>query len=411
MNIPRTDLSEFANEIGSEWRDDIAPFWLRLAPDEAHGGFRGVVNNDLTIDEKAEKGIILNSRILWTFSRAYHLFKDDAYLHMANRAFTYIVDHFFDRVDGGVFWTVDYNGQPLDMKKRTYAQAFALYGFTEYYSATGVDDSLSRAFDLYSLIETRCRDIDNDGYLETFDRDWTLAADQRLSEVDQDDKKSMNAHLHVLEAYTSLARATRDVRVLDRLRGVLQLFVDKIVHPDRTHLQMFFEEQWKSTSMIRSFGHDIEASWLLCEAAKVLGSPEISRRTQEVALVIADSVYAMGLDDNGALLYEADPDGIVNREKHWWVQAEAVVGFINAWRLTDESRYFVAARRVWDFIRANMIDRVYGEWYWKTSDAGLPSEEMPKLSQWKCPYHNGRMCFEVRERLMNREENSWNGAY
>src|SRR6266446_4373223 len=219
IRVNRGRLTIFKNALEAEWLNDIAPFWLKFAPDELHGGFRGWITNDLEFDENAEKGIILHSRILWTFSRAYKLYKDEQYLQMANCAFAYILDHFLDPVAGGVFWTVDYLGQPSDTKKRTYAQGFALYSFTEYYQVTGSKEALSTAFEMFYLIEDRCRDSENDGYLETFERDWTPAANQRLSEADQDDNKSMNAHLHVLEAYTSFANVTGDGRALERLRA------------------------------------------------------------------------------------------------------------------------------------------------------------------------------------------------
>jgi cellobiose epimerase len=208
MTVGQAEIGEFRSQVEGEWRDNIAPFWVRYAPDEKHGGFRGWITNDLRIDERAEKGIILNSRILWTFSRAYELYQEDAFQHLAKRAYKYLTQYFFDRQLGGVFWTLDYSGKPMDTKKRVYAQAFALYGLTEYFVATGERQALDLAFELFYLMETYCRDGEHDGYFETFERDWTLAGDQRLSEVDRDEKKSMNAHLHVLEAYAILARVT-----------------------------------------------------------------------------------------------------------------------------------------------------------------------------------------------------------
>src|SRR5882762_7960167 len=219
IRINRGHLTLFKNALEADWLNDIAPFWLKFAPDEPHGGFRGAITNNLEFDEYAEKGIILHSRILWTFSRAYKLYKDEQYLQMANCAFAYILDHFLDPVAGGVFWTVDYLGQPSDTKKRTYAQAFALYSFTEYYRVAGSKEALWSAFEMFYLIERSCRDAENDGYLETFDRDWTLTADHLLSEADHDDRKSMTAQLHVLEAYTGFAHVTGDGRAMERLRA------------------------------------------------------------------------------------------------------------------------------------------------------------------------------------------------
>jgi cellobiose epimerase len=395
MSVKPKHISAFKNEIASEWCDNIAPFWLRYASDEKHGGFHGWISNDLKIDEQAEKGIILNSRILWTFAHAFKLYQNAQFIRLADRAFTYLIDHFIDREHGGVFWSVDYHGQPLDMKKRPYAQAFALYGLTEFYLATGVPRALTEAQAIFDLLESRARDHLNDGYFETFERDWTLARDQRLSDVDQDEKKSMNTHLHLLEAYSAFVRATNDERVKDRLRAIIKLFLDRIIDREQFHLQMFFDESWTSRSDHFSFGHDIEASWLLCEAAQALGDAQLLNEIQGVALNMAQSVYDRGLDTDGSLLYEADTAGIIDDEKHWWTQTEAVVGFVNAYQLTGNEAFLIAAMRVWEFIDKHIVDKQNGEWFWKTSRAGVPNPEMPKVSQWKCPYHNGRMCFEV----------------
>jgi mannobiose 2-epimerase len=404
MDISQEEIIKLREQIESEWRNNIAPFWLKYAPDELHGGFRGLIANDLQIDEQAEKGIILNSRILWTFSHAYKLYGEPAFLQTAERAYTYITRHFIDYQYGGVFWTVDHQGQPLDTKKRAYSQAFTLYALTEFYMAIGKQEALAQAFELFNVIENRCRDNEHDGYFETFERDWTLATDQRLSDVDQDEKKSMNTHLHVLEAYATLARASDDPQVKERLRAVIVIFLTRIIHPQSFHLQTFFDEAWTAKSEFRSFGHDIEASWLLCEAAEVLGDAKVLESARAVALKMVQSVYENGLDADGSLLYEADTNGIINDEKHWWPQTEAVVGFINAYQLSGNEHFLNAAMRVWEFIDRHIIDKEKGEWFWKVSRAGAPSLEMPKLSQWKCPYHNGRMCFELNRRLSEIEE-------
>jgi len=401
VSVQEEQISRFRRQIASEWRNNIAPFWLRYSRDEKNGGFHGWISNDLKIDEHAEKGIILNSRILWTFAHAYKVYQDAEFRTVAQRAFTYLTDYFIDREHGGVFWTLDYRGQPLDMKKRTYAQAFALYGLTEFYLATGEPEALREALAIFDLLESRARDDVNEGYFETFERDWTLASDQRLSEVDQDEKKSMNTHLHVLEAYATLARTTNDVRVKERLRAVIMLFVNHIIHPERHHLKMFFDETWGGKSDHISFGHDIEGSWLLCDAAEVLTDVDLLVQVRSVSLKMAQSVYDCGLDSDGSLLYEANATGIINDEKHWWTQTEAVVGFVNAYQLSGNEDFLVAATRVWKFINEYIVDKRNGEWFWKTSRTGVPDLGMPKLSQWKCPYHNGRMCFEISRRLTN----------
>src|SRR5262245_22816440 len=237
MDLTRAQIRKFRDEIAAEWRDNIAPFWLQHATDEKYGGFRGWITNDLQVDEEAEKGIILNSRILWTFAHAFRTERKQAFRHVAERAFSYLTDKFVDQTYGGVYWTLDYRGQPLETKKRVYAQAFAIYGLTEFFSATGVRRSLEEAMVIFELLEDRARDNEHDGYFETFERDWSLATEQRLSEVDEDEKKSMNTHLHVLEAYATLLTATDDESVKERLRALINLFLNKIIQPDSYNLQ------------------------------------------------------------------------------------------------------------------------------------------------------------------------------
>jgi mannobiose 2-epimerase len=324
---------------------------------------------------------------------------------MANRAYEYFTKRFIDKEFGGVFWTVDYAGQPSDKIKRTYAQAFAVYSLAEFYLATGDEDALTQAFKIFNVIEHFCRDKNNDGYFETFERDWTLAADQSLSEVDQNEKKSMNAHLHIMEAYSSLYRASENPQVRGRLQTTY------IIHPQKLHLQMYFDEAWTSKSLHNSFGHDIEASWLLCEAAESLGDEDLLEQVHAIALQMAQIVYEKGLDNQGSLLYEAVGCKVIDNDKHWWVQAEAVVGFINAYQLGGREHFLEVAFRVWNFIDRYIIDHNRGEWFWKVSIDDVPSGDKPKLSQWKCPYHNGRMCFEVSRRLSKIEERLTNESH
>ena len=401
-------LGAFRRHVESELRNNILPFWMKHAPDPEFGGFRGRIWNDLRIDPQAEKGIILNSRILWTFSRAFTWYAEPPFLELARRAFAFIKERFFDQEFRGVFWTVDYLGQPLDTKKRTYGQAFVLYALSEYYYATRSEEVLNAALDIFNLIESRTQDLKYGGYFETYNRDWTLAADQRLSDVDQDDKKSMNTHLHVLEAYARLAQVidsgvAEDIGVKLALRKVIALFTDQIIDRRTSHFGLFFDEDWRMKSNHRSFGHDIEGSWLLVEAAETVGDRELVSRIKTLSPAMADAVYTEALDDDGALLYEADPSGIIDYDKHWWPQAEAVVGFLNAYEITGRRKFLDAAIRCWDFINSSIIDQTNGEWYWKVSRAGEPDHSKPKIDQWKCPYHNSRMCFEVLERLKSIE--------
>ena len=397
--IPEEKLRSFRQRVESELRQDILPFWMKHAPDEQHGGFVGAIENDLTVRAMAPKGVILNARILWTFSRAYRLYQEQPLLWMAERANDYLLRHFWDPDCGGVYWTVDYTGAPADTSKKIYAQAFSLYAFAEYSRASGDHGALQRAVELFRLIESKAGDRLHGGYVESFARDWSPAQDQRLSEVDMDEKKSMNTNLHVLEAYTSLASAGADAPVKQRLEELLEVFLARILDPEMRHFRMFFDEAWNPRSDHISFGHDIEGSWLLCEAADALDRRALRRRAEVAAISMARAVLAEARNADGSLSYEADAVGIIDDSRDWWPQAEGVVGFLNAFELTEEEPFLQAALDCWDFIDRTMIDRTHGEWYWKVTREGTPDPSRMKVDQWKCPYHNGRMCFEVMARL------------
>jgi mannobiose 2-epimerase len=392
-------VSELRQRVEAELLSDILPFWLKYAIDEEYGGFRGQIANDLTIDPHAAKGIILNARILWTFSKAFSVYGDPVYLDAARRAYEYLVRFFWDNEFGGVYWMVDYQGNPFDTKKRIYGQAFTVYALAEYYHATGDAEILARALRLVEVIEASGHDPANGGYFETYERDWTLAVDQRLSEVDQDEKKSMNTHLHLLEAYAALLRNHEHSTVRLRLRELIEVFLNHIVDPKTHHFLLFFDEEWRTQSDKVSFGHDIEGSWLLCEAAEILGDTALLESVRAVGLSMAQAVYDQGLDTDGGLLYEAGPTGIIDSDKHWWPQAEAVVGFLNAHELSGRQYFRDAAERSWAFIEEHIIDREHGEWFWLVSKDGVPAAERDKVGPWKCPYHNSRACFETMERL------------
>jgi len=396
-------VEDLRQRVEAELTSDILPFWLKYTIDDEYGGFRGQISNDLKIDRHAAKGLILNARILWTFSKAFSIYRDPVYLQTARRAYEYISQFFWDDKFGGVYWMVDYAGQPLDTKKRIYGQAFAVYALTEYAHATGSPEAVSKAMHIVERIESAAHDDARGGYFETFERDWTLAVDQRLSEGDMDEKKSMNTHLHLLEAYATLLRHREDTTVRFRLRELIEVFLKYIVHPVTHHFILFFDEQWRPRSETISFGHDIEGSWLLCEAAEVLRDAHIIMRVREVSVKMAQAVYAQGLDQDGGLFYEREPNGHVDTDKHWWPQAEAVVGFLNAYELSGKSRFESAAARSWAFIEKHIVDHGNGEWFWRVSRTGKPDQEREKVGPWKCPYHNSRTCFEVMQRLDAQE--------
>jgi mannobiose 2-epimerase len=384
----------FENELKS-----IFDYWATHTVDEKNGGFLGALDNENTVTENAPKGAVLNARILWSFAAGYNFNKDATYLKLAERSFNYLRDYFIDNEFGGIYWSVDALGQPLDTKKQIYALSFAMYGLTEYYKASNNKQALDLAISLFNDIEEHSFDAENGGYLEALTRDWKEIADLRLSDKDANEKKTMNTHLHILEAYTNLYRYWPDAKLKEKTKHLLAVFDQHILDQNTKHLVLFFDEKWKSNYNIISYGHDIEASWLMLEAAEVIGDEKLIHRFKKLAVEIAVA-SAEGIDETGAMIYELDLDKNHQvAEKHWWVQAEAMVGFLNAYQLTKDGKYYAHFTSIWNFTKKYIIDTKNGEWFWGVNQDFSLMQGEGKAGFWKCPYHNSRACIEVINRL------------
>ena len=390
-------LNELHAELVSEL-SSIINYWEKYSVDQIHGGFIGQIDENENRHEESPKGSVLNARILWSLSAAYNLSPDPEKLKLAERSFDYISTNFVDKAYGGVYWTLDALGKPLDTKKQIYAIAFTIYGLSEYYKASQNLAALDLAVSLFKEIEEHSFDGDKGGYLEALTREWTEITDLRLSDKDANEKKTMNTHLHVLEAYTCLYSVWRDAQLLKKLKELIYVFRHHIIG-ENGHLKLFFDENWEVKTTQISYGHDIEASWLLLEAALVAGDAELIEDIKEIAVQIAEASLA-GLSDDGGMNYEYDPvKKHLDADKHWWVQAEAMVGFFNAWELSGSQHYLDACYKTWQFINQYIIDQQHGEWIWGVHADHTKIVGEDKVGLWKCPYHNSRACVELINRI------------
>ena len=378
---------------------NILQFWSEKTPDKVNGGFYGKIDNDNHVTPEAPKGSVLNARILWTFSAAFNQNPNPSYLEIATRAYHYIITHIIDKQYGGVYWSVDYKGNPLDTKKQVYANAFAIYALSEFYKASGIEAAKQEAIDLFYLLVESAYDTVKTGYFEAFTKDWQPIDDLRLSAKDANEKKTMNTHLHVLEGYTNLYRIWPDKALGEHISLLLNNFFDHFIDHQTHHLVLFFDEDWNRRSDLVSYGHDIEATWLLLEAAEVIGDDVMMERIKKISIGIADATIT-GLDSDGGLWYEYEPaDDHLIKEKHWWVQAEAMIGFFNAWQISGDEKYLDLSIKNWGFVKAKILDPVHGEWFWGIKQDGGVMQSEDKVGIWKCPYHNSRACLEIIKRI------------
>ncbi len=395
-------LSQFRQEMQQELQT-LLQWWITHMVDAENGGFLGQRDGYNQIVPKADKAIILHTRILWTFAEAARFTGNPAYIAIADRAFAYLAKYFWDPEQGGVYWMVNYQGQVVNPRKQIYAQAFAIYAFATYHQLTGNEMAFSYASQLFQLIEQHSRDREQGGFGEAYGRNWEVIADLRLSEKDANEAKTMNTHLHLLEAYTRLYQTSGEPIVSQALQELIRCFLDHFIDPATGHVRLFFDESWQLRSQIISYGHDIETSWLLTEALDALGTFPGEAKARSLALQMAEVSLAEGFDTDGGLFNELHSDGHLDTDKHWWPQAEAVIGCWNAWQLSGATRFQEAAGRSWAFIKHYLRDSEQGEWHWRVDRQGTPILSEDKAGPWKAPYHNGRMCMEMLRRIQLSE--------
>ncbi len=421
------DIQLMKQEMQDVVENNILRFWLDKMVDDEHGGFYGRIDGSEVLHPEAEKGAILNARILWSFSAAYRVLGNPEYLEAATRAKDYIIDHFIDKEYGGVYWSLDYLGNPLDTKKQFYAIGFAIYGMSEYARATGDREALECALQLFDSIEEHAFDSEYNGYIEACTREWGKIADMRLSELDANYPKSQNTHLHIIEPYANLYRCLKEfqastlcdyvpvigsvlpidvavpqetlLRVEGALRNIIGIFTDCILNPETHHLDLFFEMDWtRGAGHLESYGHDIECSWLMHEAALVLGDVDVLAKVEPIVREVAKA-SEKGLRPDGSMIHEANLDtGHVDDDLHWWVQAENVVGWYNLYQHFGDEQALERAFQGWNYIKTQIIDWDNGEWHWSRHPDGSLNTVDDKAGFWKCPYHNSRMCLEIIER-------------
>ena len=381
--------NQLKSELYTELKNVLA-YWTHHTLDKEHGGFVGRINHFNKIIPQASKGIILNTRILWSFSAASNYLSTKEHQPICDKAFHYLKTYFNDDNHKGVFWELDYTGNPINKRKQVYAQAFTIYALSEYYLFTKNEDAKNWAVEIFDLLEKYAKDHLNLGYFEAFHQDWTPIEDMRLSDKDMNASKTMNTHLHVLEAYTTLLKIHDTPALRNSLTMLVDLFLEKFLNKNH-HYDLFFDDQWNLLSNIVSYGHDIEAAWLIIEAAKALDNKDLIKKTEAIAVKVADAFLEEGIDIDGAVLNEKNLiTNHVDTDKHWWPQVEALIGLKYANDLNPNKTYINASLKIWEYTKKHLIDHQNGEWFFRVSNAGKVYTEEDKVSMWKAPYHTSR---------------------
>lgn len=407
-----SELLLFKEKFSKELHENILSFWMKFGIEKNSHGFYGAADLQGNPIPEAPKSCVLNARILWTFSQAAIQFENETYAEIADKAYQVLMNDFSDKEFGGYFMSIDTQNQPLDIIKHTYAQAFVLYSLSKYYELRTTSEIKKLISDYFYFLEGKTKVSGNPGYFEAFTRDWQIYGENRMA--DNNEPRSMNTHLHILESYVAFYKVSKNILAGKRLKELLQLFMDKIIRPTG-YLGIFFDEDFNeadSSKGICSFGHDIEASWLLWEAAEILNDAEIISQMKPLSVKMLDAVDRVGVDKDGGLFLESTRFGShLRTNKHWWPQAETLVAFMNGLELTSDLKYWEKLKLTWNFIDTHVIDHENGEWFTKVNRLGVPYLVEPendpspyyrndwKIDPWKCPYHNGRAMMELIARI------------
>lgn len=397
MSLARFPLTQ--SPLQAEFKAElvrVADWWAAHTIDEAQGGFVGEVDDNNQVVEGASKGVILNARILWFFSETAQYIDNPAYRACADRAYQYLLQFFRDSEHGGFYWELSATGQPINTKKQVYAQAFVIYALASYYQLTQNQAALDVALATFALVEEKAIDREREGYLEAFTREWGLIEDLRLSDKDLNYPKSQNTHLHVLEAYTRLAIVAPTAVVKNALRYNIEMFDKYMINRENYHLRMFLDLDWKDFSPGFTYGHDIEAAWLIAKALEALGDDDYTAKLTPDLLRVAETTAAEGVGEHGQVLDAYDfASKTISPDTVWWVQAEALVGFLYAYVTNGDEKYLALATAVWEFIKKHQMDLDKGEWFWLSTLDTHATVKNYKVGFWKCPYHNGRAMIEA----------------
>lgn len=391
------DLIKMKDEMEKELHR-ILSFWSENVFDQKTKRFVGKIDHYGEKHLDAPIGCVMITRMLWTFSAAYKFTKQEEYKHIANEVYTFLINSFWDNEYGGLFWEANSNGKATNFRKQAYAQGFGIYALSEYYNAVKNEQSLSFAKQLYELLEKEFYDDINGGYLEALDRKWNTIEDLRLSTKDANFPKTMNTHLHILEPYTNLYKVSPSKKLKASIENLIAIFLDKIIDPKNGHFNLFFDLKWNIKSSIISYGHDIEGAWLLHEAGLEIENEDLLKKIRNTAVALVDITIKEGMDADSSIFYESEHNEL-DKDKHWWPQAEAMTGLMDAWEINKNDDYLIHLQGIWTFIKNHLIDYTHGEWYWRVDASGKTIESDDKAGFWKCSYHNSRALMEIIRRI------------